>query len=113
MTLFFSQLCKRKTKIQIDFVLEKSIMPLEQAVRKCSSLPASIAGITDRGQIQEGWKADIAVFDLKKVRSYASYDNPIRISAGVEALLVNGSFTIRNARFNGTYSGRPLRNVVS
>ncbi len=94
------------------FVLEKKIMPLEQAIRKCSALPASVAGITDRGQIQEGWKADIGVLDLKKIRSYASYDNPIRLSAGVEALLVNGRFTIRNGRFNGTYSGKPLRNVV-
>tara|TARA_Y100001937_G_scaffold128230_4_gene203326 strand:+ start:27379 stop:29076 length:1698 start_codon:yes stop_codon:yes gene_type:complete len=91
------------------FVQKKGIMSLEEAVRKCSSLPAEIAGLEDRGRIEPGWKADLAIFDMSRVQAYANYDNPIRLSAGVEGLLVNGRFVIRNGRFNGSYPGRPLR----
>lgn len=94
------------------FVLKKKIMPLEEAIRKCTGLPASVVGLQDRGLIRTGWKADLAVFNLKKVHAYATYDNPIRFSRGVEALLINGRFVIRNARFQGNYPGKPLREPI-
>ena len=97
----------------LEMIRKEKFLSLEEAVRKCTALPASIAGLADSGQIQEGYKADIAIFDLSRLRSYASYENPVRISAGVEALLVNGEFVIRNTLFTGVYPGRPLREVVS
>lgn len=97
----------------LEMIRKEKFLSLEEAVRRCSGLPASIAGLRDRGQIREGYKADIAIFDLSRLRSYASYENPVRISGGVEALLVNGEFVIRNALFTGVYPGGPLRDVVS
>ncbi|GIT74268.1 MAG: hypothetical protein Ct9H300mP29_2620 [Candidatus Neomarinimicrobiota bacterium] len=58
------------------FVVHDSSLTLEEAVRKMTSLPAQMIGIKDRGILRKGYKADILIFDPKKVRANATFESP-------------------------------------
>lgn len=73
-----------------DFVVRNQRVPLEEAVRKVTSLPASILGLTDRGKIRVGAKADLVLFDPAKVHAHADYVHPTTIAEGFDLVLVNG-----------------------
>lgn len=73
-----------------EFVVKQPRLPIEEAVRKMTSLPASIVGLTDRGTIRVGAKADLLLFDPKKVRARADYVNPTTHAEGFDLVVVNG-----------------------
>ncbi|MGH9160666.1 MAG: N-acyl-D-amino-acid deacylase family protein, partial [Vicinamibacteraceae bacterium] len=72
------------------YVRERSVLTLEDAVRKMSSLPAQILGLRDRGQIREGFAADVVVFDAATVGDTSSFEKPKSYAKGVLYTLVNG-----------------------
>ena len=90
------------------FVREEGLLTLEDAVRKMTSLPAQLLGMTDRGLLVEGFKADIAVFDPDTVRDHATYDNARQYASGVHHVIVNGQIGVRSGEFNGTRAGQVL-----
>ncbi|HEX9971930.1 MAG TPA: D-aminoacylase, partial [bacterium] len=63
----------------------------------------------DRGWIKEGYKADIVLLDLKKLKTGTSISNPHCYSEGVEYLLVNGKVTIDKGKYTGELAGRVLK----
>ena len=73
-----------------DFVVRTSRVPLEEAVRKATAFPASILGLTDRGTVRTGAKADLVLFDPAKVRAHADYVNPTAMAEGFDLVVVNG-----------------------
>src|SRR5690606_8612082 len=73
-----------------EFVVRQPRVSIEEAVRKATSYPASILGITDRGTIREGAKADLLLFDPEKVHANADYVNPTAQAEGFDLVLVNG-----------------------
>jgi N-acyl-D-amino-acid deacylase len=87
---------------------DDGIISLPFAVRGMSSLSASFYGFSKRGLIAEGYYADIAVFDLPKVRANATYERPHQFSDGTVHVIVNGKVAFRNGRPTGVLSGRPL-----
>jgi N-acyl-D-aspartate/D-glutamate deacylase len=91
------------------YALEKKVLPLGQAVRSCTGLPASILGLKDRGTIAEGAFADVVIFDPARLRDRATYENPHQHSAGVEWLFVNGTAVVAEGKPTGALPGRPLR----
>jgi N-acyl-D-amino-acid deacylase len=90
------------------YAVRDSIITLPFAVRGMTSLSASFYGFANRGQIAEGYFADIAVFDLGSIRETTTYERPHQYSQGTVHVLVNGRFAFRNGRPTGTLAGRPL-----
>lgn len=72
------------------YVRERKALTLEQAVRKCSAVPASRVGITDRGVLRVGAFADVAVFDADRVIDRADFADPFQYAEGFKATVVNG-----------------------
>jgi N-acyl-D-amino-acid deacylase len=72
------------------FVREKRWLTLEEAVRKMTSMPASRLGLADRGMIRKGMKADLVIFDPKRVADRSTFKEAQLISVGVERVFVNG-----------------------
>jgi N-acyl-D-amino-acid deacylase len=91
------------------FVMEDSILSLPFAIRGMTSLAAMFFNIPERGQIREGWFADIAVFDETGIRDIATYEDPHQFSAGTVHVLVNGRFALRDGEATGDLAGRPIR----
>jgi N-acyl-D-amino-acid deacylase len=93
------------------YVREERVLSLPQAVHKMTGLPARRLGLRDRGVIRAGAKADLVVLDARAVADRATYDEPHRYPAGIEHVLVNGSFVIRDGEHTGILPGTLIRNL--
>ncbi|MGY1424475.1 N-acyl-D-amino-acid deacylase family protein [Lysobacter sp. A289] len=91
-----------------DFAVGTSRVPLEEAVRKATAFPASILGLTDRGVIRTGAKADLVLFDPAKVRAHADYVKPTAMAEGFDLVVVNGQPALEGGEPVGR-AGRMLR----
>ena len=91
------------------YVRELKILGLEDAVRKMTSFPARRIGITDRGVVRVGMKADLVIFDPASVRDTATFESPHQYAEGVVAVFVNGVAVFENGRMTGAKPGRILR----
>ena len=91
------------------YVREQSIMSLETAIRKMTGMPAERLRLTDRGIIEIGRVADLAIFDPAQVIDMSTFDDPHNLAAGVNHVLVNGKTIISDGVHNGSRPGRVLR----
>jgi N-acyl-D-amino-acid deacylase len=90
------------------YVREKGLLPLEEAVRKMTSLPATRVGLSGRGLVRPGMKADLVVFDPATIRDRATFEEPHAYAKGVSFLLVNGILVVDEGRLTGVRPGRVL-----
>ncbi|MEZ5391328.1 MAG: amidohydrolase family protein [Bryobacterales bacterium] len=74
------------------------MIPLEEAVRKMTSLPAGRLGMWDRGIIRPGMKADLVVFNADTITDKAEFGDPHQYAEGVEYVVVNGKLVLDNGR---------------
>jgi len=95
------------------YVRERGVISLDQAIRTMTSLPASVFGIADRGEIREGAFADLVVFDPAKVVDRATYQSPRVLADGMDWVIVNGVVERRDAAFTGARGGRALKKSTS
>ena len=91
------------------YVRDEHLLPLEQAIRKVTSLPAQRERLRDRGLLKEGFFADITILDPNTIIDKATYENPAQISAGVKYVFVNGQLEYEDGRLTGSKAGRVLR----
>jgi len=91
------------------YVRDEKLVPLAEAVRRITSLPAERLGLRDRGVVREGAFADITVFDPDTIADRATYDDPHRTSDGVLHVIVNGRPVIENGEHTDARPGRALR----
>jgi N-acyl-D-amino-acid deacylase len=91
------------------YVRELKLLPLEQAVRKFTSLAAQRVKLNDRGLVRMGYFADITIFDAERVNDVATFEDPNRPSVGIEYVFVNGVLTLERGKMTGATGGRPLR----
>jgi len=87
------------------YVRDEGVLTLEDAVRKMSGFPAQILGLRDRGQIQQGFHADIVVFDPATVAATSTYEKPKSYPVGVPYVLVNGRIVIDRGQHTGARPG--------
>ncbi len=90
------------------YARDQKVLTLEDAVLKMTALPARILGLSDRGQLREGFAADVVVFDSARVRDTATYEKPKSYAEGVPYVLVNGVVVIDSGQHTGAKPGRPL-----
>jgi N-acyl-D-amino-acid deacylase len=90
------------------FVRERHWLTLVEAVRKMTSLPAHRLGLRDRGVIRPGARADLVLFDPSTVIDRSTYDDPGRLSAGIELVYVNGAPVWKDGAATGRKPGRVL-----
>jgi N-acyl-D-amino-acid deacylase len=90
------------------YVRERNILSLEEAVRKMTSLPASILSIKERGLIKEGYYADITIFNSNNIIDKATFEDPHQYALGVDFVLVNGTIVVEKGNHNGNRPGRVL-----
>jgi N-acyl-D-amino-acid deacylase len=91
------------------FVREKHLFTLEEAVRKMTSLPASRMSLKDRGRIAPGMKADLVLFDPATVIDRSTFEEPRKLSEGIELVVVNGEAVWSSGKPTGAKPGRVLR----
>ena len=91
------------------YVREEKKLTLEDAIRKFTALPAQRMRLTDRGVLKQGMYADVVVFDPETVRDVATFDDPNRLSEGMDFVMVNGTLVIENGKMTGALPGRVLR----
>jgi N-acyl-D-aspartate/D-glutamate deacylase len=92
-----------------EYSIKDGVIPLEQAIRASSGLPADILGLKDRGYLKPGQFADVVVFDAKTYRPTATFDKPHQYATGVKYLLVNGKIVIDGGEFKEIFAGKALR----
>jgi N-acyl-D-amino-acid deacylase len=92
-----------------QFVRNEGLFSLEEAIRKMTSAPARRLGLADRGEIRDGAKADLVVFNSATVDTAATFDDPMQYPVGIDYVCVNGQLVIDNGRHTGALPGRALR----
>ncbi|CAH0530367.1 amidohydrolase family protein [Vibrio hippocampi] len=107
------------TKILGSYVRERGLLTVEEAIRKMSYMPATVLDgfvpqMAKKGRIQEGMDADIVIFDPATVDNQATYQAPSAISTGIDTVLVNGEFVVKNGELlTEVAPGQAIRREVA
>jgi dihydroorotase/N-acyl-D-amino-acid deacylase len=97
------------TRILGKYVRDEKLLPLEDAIRRFTSRPAMRVGITDRGILRDGMKADIAIFNPATVRDVSTFVDPTHYSEGIVHVLVNGVAVVSGGNITGGRPGQVVR----
>ncbi len=92
-----------------EYVYKQKVVSLQRFVQASSAQPAATFRIKDRGQIREGFFADIAVFDPKTIAGRSTYEKPTELAVGMRFVVVNGALAVENGKPTNALAGRPLR----
>jgi N-acyl-D-amino-acid deacylase len=96
-------------RIFAKYVRDEHLMPVEEAVRKLTSLPADVLSLKDRGRLRSGAFADLVIFDLKTIQDHSTYAKPMQYATGVTDVFVNGVLALKGGEPTGASTGRVLR----
>jgi N-acyl-D-amino-acid deacylase len=91
------------------YVREEKIIPLAEAIRKMTSLPASILGLADRGTIAPGQAADLVLFDPATVGDRATFEDPFQYPVGIDTVIVNGQVVLDEGASTDVKPGKVFR----
>jgi N-acyl-D-amino-acid deacylase len=92
-----------------QYVRDEKLITLEDAVRRFTSRPALRVGITDRGLLRPGMKADVTIFNPATIRDVSTFVDPTHYSQGVEHVLVNGKAVVASGKITAERPGEPIR----
>jgi N-acyl-D-amino-acid deacylase len=90
------------------YVRERKVIPLADAVRKMTSLPATAFRFGGRGLLRPGYVADITIFDEDKIIDRATFERPHQYPEGIVHVIVNGYAVLRDGRMTGLLPGVPV-----
>ena len=90
------------------YVRDEKVIPLQEAVRRLSGLPAMNLGLDHRGFIKEGMFADVVVFDPAAIADRATFDKPHQYAVGMKDVFVNGAQVLKDGEHTGAKPGRAL-----
>ncbi len=93
-------------RVLAKYTRDEKLMPMAEAIRKLSGLPAANLGLKHRGNLKPGYFADIAVFDPAKIQDHATFDKPHQYATGMVHVFVNGTQVLKNGEHTGALPGR-------
>ncbi len=96
-------------RVLARYVRDEGLVPLEEAIRRLTSLPAENLRIRDRGRLKEGFYADVVAFDPQAIQDHAVFDKPHQYATGVRHVLVNGVQVLRDGEHTNARPGRVVR----
>jgi N-acyl-D-amino-acid deacylase len=96
-------------RVYARYVRDEKLVPLAEAVRRMTSLPAANLGIARRGLLKKGDFADVVVFDPQTIQDHATFEKPMQYATGVSEVWVNGVAVIRDGEHTGAKPGRVVR----
>ncbi|PYR00915.1 MAG: hypothetical protein DMF95_34350 [Acidobacteria bacterium] len=88
---------------------DEHVIPIEEAIRKLTSLPAATLRITERGRLAQGCFADVVVFDPTTIADHSTYEKPHQYATGVRHVWVNGVQVLKDGEHTGAKPGRVVR----
>jgi N-acyl-D-amino-acid deacylase len=91
------------------YVRDEHVIPLAEAIRRLTSLPAENLKLDRRGRLKKGYYADVVVFDPNTIRDNATYEKPHQYTTGVVDVFVNGTQVLRDGKHTGAMPGRVVR----
>jgi N-acyl-D-amino-acid deacylase len=91
------------------YVRDEHVIPLEEAIRKLTSLPAATLRVKERGRLAPGYFADVVVFDPKTIADRATYEKPHQYTTGMRHVWVNGVQVLKDGEHTGQKPGRVVR----
>ena len=91
------------------YVRDEQVMPLAEAVRRLTALPASVLKVDRRGWLRPGYFADLAIFDPAKIQDHATYAQPQQYSTGMRHVFVNGTQVLHDGEHTGAKPGQVVR----
>lgn len=100
-------------RILAEYSRASSVLALEEALRKMTSLPANIFHLQGRGRLREGNFGDIVVFDPQRIQDRATYKSPLEYPEGIDFVIVNGTIVAEGKNVLSQFPGRVLRNSVT
>lgn len=92
-----------------EYVFDRKILTLPDALKKMTSMPAKRVGISDRGQIKPGFKADVAVFVPESFKDRATYTNSRQLASGMEYVIINGKIALQKEELKSCVEGEIIR----
>lgn len=98
-------------KIIREYVNERKILSLEEAIKKMTFLPAKKMGLKKRGELKEGYYADIIIFDPKKFKDNATFKSPTKIATGLNYVIINGNIVYEKDRIICRNAGKVIKNA--
>jgi N-acyl-D-amino-acid deacylase len=91
------------------YVRDEKVIPLEEAIYKLTTLPATNLKIKKRGALREGYFADVAIFDPKTIRDNATFEQPMQYATGMQHVFVNGKQVLKDGEHTGALPGKVVR----
>ncbi|MCL5282811.1 MAG: D-aminoacylase [Planctomycetes bacterium] len=91
------------------YVRDEKVIPLEEAIRRLSALPAENLKLDRRGKLEKGYWADIVVFDPATISDHATYEKPRQYATGVIHVFVNGTQVLQDGEHTGAKPGQVVR----
>jgi len=91
------------------YVRDEKVIPLQEAIRRLTSLPATNLKIKRRGTLAAGNYADIVIFDPQKIQDHATFEKPMQYATGMMYVIVNGVVVLAKGEHTGATPGRVVR----
>jgi N-acyl-D-amino-acid deacylase len=99
-------------RVLAEFVRNRPVLRLEDAIRRMTTLPARTFNLRDRGIVREGAAADLVIFDPARVQDKATYQQPHQYSEGFDFVLVNGQVAVEDGQLTDTRAGKPIQRAT-
>ena len=96
-------------RLLAKYVRDEHVIPLEEAIRRLSALPAENLAVDRRGRLREGYYADVVVLDPNTIQDHATFDAPHQYATGVQHVFVNGVQVLHNGAHTNARPGRVVR----